>query len=91
MKKSHVFLATLLLIAPVAAHAQSAPTPSTALFATEATAQQHCPTGTVVWVDNRTNIYYVKTQNWYGNTKRGSFVCEQDAKKLGDHAAKSDK
>ena len=54
------------------------------LFTSEQSAQQHCPTDTVVWLNLPTGVYHFKGQRWYGNTKSGAYVCEQEADKVGD-------
>jgi hypothetical protein len=81
---SILLLSVLLLISPPI----SASTPSAApnLFTTEQSAQQHCPADTVVWLNLPTGIYQFKGQRWYGNTKNGSYVCEQEADQAGDRA-----
>jgi hypothetical protein len=57
------------------------------LFPTEQEAQAHCPRDVVVWLNLPTGIYHYKGRRWYGNTKRGGYVCEQEAKQSGDRAA----
>ena len=48
------------------------------LFASEAEAEQHCPSDLVVWVDAATRIYYYRGQNRYGSTKTGGYACRKD-------------
>jgi hypothetical protein len=48
------------------------------LFASEAEAEQHCPSDLVVWVDAATRIYYYRGQNLYGSTKTGGYACRKD-------------
>jgi hypothetical protein len=43
-----------------------------------------------VWVNTDTGVYH-KSGKWYGATKQGKFMTEQDAKKAGYHAAKNEK
>ena len=57
------------------------------LFQTEQKAQRHCPQDTVVWLNLPSGIYHYKGERWYGITKNGAFVCEQEAKKAGDRAS----
>jgi hypothetical protein len=57
-----------------------------ALFQTEQTAQEHCPSDTVVWLNLPTGIYHFKGQRWFGNTKHGAYVCEKEADAAGDRA-----
>jgi hypothetical protein len=56
------------------------------LYTTEQQAQKHCPQDTVVWLNLSSGIYHYKGERWYGNTKNGAFVCEEEAKKAGDRA-----
>lgn len=78
-------LVALLLLAPIAATAAQLP----ALFTTEQEAQQHCPRDTVVWLNLPSGIYHFKGQRWYGNTKRGAFVCKKEADGAGDRATRN--
>src|SRR5690348_14899355 len=80
-----LLLALLLLVIPVAAHALQAP----ALFTTEQQAQQHCPRDVVVWLNIPSGIYHFKRQRWYGNTKRGAYVCKKEADSAGDRATRN--
>ena len=41
-----------------------------------------------VWVNTETGVYH-KSGQWYGATKQGKFMTEQDAKQSGYRAAKS--
>jgi len=43
-------------------------------FNTEAAAQQHSPTDTVVSVNIPSMIWHYKGQRYYGNTKHGAYV-----------------
>lgn len=40
-----------------------------------------------VWVNTQTGVYH-KSGRWYGATKQGKFMSEQDALRAGYHAAK---
>jgi hypothetical protein len=60
-------------------------------FATEAEALKHCPSGTVVWANLRSNVYHFAGYPSYGNTKRGAFMCEADATHQDMHAAKAER
>jgi hypothetical protein len=42
-----------------------------------------------VWVNTDTGIYH-KGGRWYGKTKQGKFMSEDEAKKAGFHAAKAE-
>ncbi len=59
------------------------------LYSTEQRAQKDCPRDTVVWLNLPTGIYHFKGERWYGNTKHGAFVCEQEADKAGDRATRN--
>ena len=84
---SIVFLVALLFVSvPIYA---SAPNTGPNLFTTEQSAQQHCRTDTVVWLNLPTGVYHFKGQRWYGNTKSGAYVCEQEADQAGDRATKN--
>jgi hypothetical protein len=54
------------------------------LFATEDSAQRHCPKDTVVWLNTRSGIYHLKGERWYGRTKHGAYVCKKEADMAGD-------
>ena len=60
-------------------------------YATETLALAHCPTGTVVWANTRSQVYHFRNTNNYGNTKAGAYMCEQDALAEGIRAAKNEK
>ena len=53
------------------------------LFATEITAQKHCPADVVVWVNTATGIYHFKGMRWYGNTTSGAYVCQKEGNQAG--------
>jgi hypothetical protein len=44
-----------------------------------------------VWVNSETHVYHKEGSKWYGKTKHGKYLSEQDAIKEGDHAAKNEK
>lgn len=62
---------------------------SLVLFATEQSAQQHCPSDVVVWLNLPTGIYHLKGQRWYGRTKRGAYVCKREADLNGDRETRN--
>jgi hypothetical protein len=54
------------------------------VFQYEELAQRHCPTDTVVWVDFKKRVYYVKGQRLYARGNTGAFVCRQEARRNGN-------
>jgi hypothetical protein len=44
----------------------------------------------MVWVNTETHVYHKEGSRWYGKTKNGKYVSEQDAIKEGDHADKAE-
>ena len=57
--------------------------------AAEPTAAQTPPEKGMVWVNLRTKIYHREGDRWYGKTKHGKFMSEEDAVKEGYRAAKN--
>ena len=72
--------------APAAKAASKTPAPVANASAGEITAAQ---SSGKVWVNTDTGVYH-KNGRWYGKTKQGKFMSEDDAKKAGYHAAKSE-
>lgn len=58
-------------------------------FQSEQQAQKHCPNDTVAWLNLPTGIFHFKGQRWYGRTKNGAYVCEQEAENEGDRATRN--
>lgn len=79
------FLFSIFFAHPALAHAAGDLT----LYSNEQKAQKHCPKDTVVWLNLPSGIYHFKGERWYGNTKNGAFVCEQEADKAGDRATRN--
>jgi hypothetical protein len=52
-------------------------------------AQQMCGKGTVVWANKKSRIYHLSADRWYGKTKAGAYVCEDDAKLHGYRLTKA--
>ena len=82
---SIALLSVFLFYAQTFVFAQSSPT----LFTSEQSAHQYCPTDRVVWLNLPTGVYHFKGQRWYGNTKSGAYVCEQEADQAGDRATRN--
>jgi hypothetical protein len=85
--------------AATAANATNAANPTTS--ATPAKAAKGVPTpqkvqapgggAGKVWVNNETHVYHKEGSKWYGRTKNGKYLSEQDAIKEGDKPAKNEK
>jgi hypothetical protein len=73
-------LLTALIVAGCTTNAAATPLSP---FRYEAQAQRHCPAGTVVWLDFRKGIYYLKRQKRYARGSTGSFVCLDEARGSG--------
>jgi BRCT domain type II-containing protein len=76
----------------IAAQAQSQTTTSTSkksASATAPTAQEiaDAKSKNLVWVNTTTRVYHNASSSFYGSTKRGKFMTEDDAKKAGYRAA----
>jgi hypothetical protein len=59
------------------------------LYTAPETAQTHCPSDTVVWLNTRSGVYHFQGERWYGNTEEGAYVCEKDADDAGDRATRN--
>ena len=59
--------------------------------ASEGQAKARCPSGTVVWVNTKSDVYHFAGTHNYGTTKQGVFMCEQDTSANGYRAAKNEK
>jgi hypothetical protein len=53
------------------------------MFNSEAAAQAHCPSDTVVWLNTKSGVYHEKGMRWYGRTKHGAYVCKKEADAAG--------
>lgn len=67
----------------------SSPVSALEQFDTEAKAQQHCPSDTVVWLNLPSMIWHYKGERYYGRTKRGAYVCQKEAAAAGARATKN--
>jgi len=85
--------------AATGANATNAATPATSATPTKAakgvpTPQKvQAPGGGAgqVWVNNETHVYHKEGSRYYGKTKNGKYMSEQDAIKEGDKPAKNEK
>jgi len=44
----------------------------------------------MVWVNTETRVYHKQGSRWYGKTKHGKYMSEQEAISAGDHADKEE-
>ncbi len=72
-------------MAPAPAASPSARTPS----APAPAAAQQAPVKGMVWVNLSTKVYHREGDRYYGNTKNGKFMTEDDAVKAGYREAKT--
>lgn len=86
MSFKRLILACAVALPTLGAPVIDAGAASLQLFPTEQSAQQHCPSDVVVWLNLPSGIYHFRGQRWYGRTKRGAYVCELEAKSSGDRA-----
>ena len=90
-----LILLTLITLAPAPAiNAQTAATGTTAVI-TPATSASNTATPAVspatstvkVWVNTATGVYHMPGSRWYGNTKQGKYMTEDEAIQEGDRKA----
>jgi hypothetical protein len=84
-----IFVFVTFLFAAPGGSAEPAIDSGATQFTAEKTAQQHCPADIVVWLNLPTGIYHFQGQRWYGNTKRGAYVCKKEADKAGDRPTRN--
>lgn len=48
-----------------------------------------CNGGAPVWVNERTHVYHVQGDPFFGRTKQGHYMCKADAIKEGDREART--
>jgi len=83
---------------PVAAAPAAAPAPASAPATAAAPVTQSAPATAapaqappvkgMVWVNTETKVYHREGDRWYGNTKHGKYMNEDDAIAAGYHASK---
>lgn len=74
--------------AKTAAPATAAPAAAAPAAAPAATATQQPPAKGMVWVNTATKVYHKEGDRFYGKTKQGKYMTEEDAIKAGYRAAK---
>ena len=70
-------------VAFASSHYRVVPSGRVAMFNTAATAQEHCPSDVVVWLNTKTGIWHEKGMRWYGRTRYGAYVCRKEASAAG--------
>ena len=45
-------------------------------FRDEASAQAHCPSDSIVWVNTRSGAVHAKGDRYYGHTRNGAYACQ---------------
>ena len=58
-------------------------------YTTELAARARCPSDTVVWVNAPSRIYHYSGTRYYGQTRRGAYMCEADARAAGYRASRN--
>lgn len=71
--------------------APSKPAPATPAKAAVPSASQGTPGPGMVWVNLSSGVYHYSGSRFYGKTKDGKYMSEDDAVKAGYHAAKNEK
>lgn len=76
--------------APVASTSgqSQAETGTSAASAAPVPASMDCGGAQPVWINERTHVYHVAGDPWYGRTKHGRYLCARDARKEGYHESK---
>ncbi len=69
----------------------SQPVPASSAKAASSSASQGVPGPGMVWVNLSSGVYHYSGSQFYGKTKNGKYMSEDDAVKAGYHAAKNEK
>ena len=54
-------------------------------FRTEQQAKEHCPNGTVVWLNPQAGTYSLEGSASYGSASAGRYACREEAENAGMH------
>jgi hypothetical protein len=74
---------------PPAAQVNSKPSASTSVSSPAANVVAKTPPSPgMVWVNLETKVYHKQGDRWYGKTRKGTYMTEDDAKRAGYRAAK---
>ena len=84
----YIVLALVLGLPSFAVASPRVDTSSVPQFSTEASAQKHCPSDTVVWLNTWSGIWHYRGAKYWMNTKYGAFVCEGEARDKGMRASR---
>ncbi|MGM4894394.1 hypothetical protein [Tardiphaga sp. 839_C3_N1_4] len=83
VSRQHPCIAAFLIVVTSAVSPTAVTAQPLTSFRYETQAQVHCPDDSVVWLDFRKNVYYLKRQKKYGRGTTGSFVCRKEASDSG--------
>ena len=91
-------LPILLAIALLTGCGQKASTRTTAItpapvesgpLLAQSASSVHCGRQAPVWANERTKVYHLPGDPYYGHTKMGGYLCESDAVRAGYRASKT--
>jgi hypothetical protein len=83
-----IIAAAIIVVTPALAEHSKSQTQSDLdtrleVFDSQAAAQSHCPTDTVVWIKPGASTYHAKGLRWYGGAGRGTYACKKEADAAG--------
>lgn len=63
--------------------------PASETFSSLASAQAHCTSDVVVWVNTgHSRVFHTASSKYFGKTKHGAYACQKSALAAGYHASK---